>query len=425
MSYYSDGHTALDSKLLERIETPDLKLVLINRILEDGKEDLVVHGNSGSIIFGSHITTLAILIAAGFSASRSCVYFSKQNCVYKVFPSGLKIDLKGISEAVPIASSKMREAESILNKCGWSMIREHQESIQEGHRVAQKEVMKTTEDNDLKYILTYTKDQYGNGRFVTHFIPKQGYTTEFIAVMKWLELKDFNGCPESTYKRCFFTTLDNTQTNNLRNRTADRAHQAYDNLASQFGKAYHLILDADSRLRTVGLQILDIHNTEPIPVITKRPSTTPVLTTPKSRAPDNKTTSEWDIFICHASEDKDRFVRQLATNLRAKGLKVWYDEFTLKVGDSLRQSIETGLAKSRYGIVILSPNFFAKRWPQDELNGLAAKERNGEKVILPVWLDVDERYITQFSPILADRLAAKASYGMSKVVSDLLEAIKS
>jgi DNA-binding MarR family transcriptional regulator len=133
---------------------------------------------------------------------------------------------------------------------------------------------------------------------------------------------------------------------------------------------------------------------------------------------------EWDVFISHATEDKDVFVRQLAKELGLKSLRVWYDEFTLRVGDSLRQSIEKGLAKSRYGIVVLSPNFFAKKWPQDELNGLAVRERRGEKVILPVWLNVDEDYIVSYSPILADRVAAKASDRMAKVISDLLAVIR-
>jgi TIR domain len=72
----------------------------------------------------------------------------------------------------------------------------------------------------------------------------------------------------------------------------------------------------------------------------------------------------WDVFISHASEDKDEFVRPLAAALQASGLLPWYDESALTVGDSLRGKIDEGLAKSRYGIVILSHPFFAKRWPQ-------------------------------------------------------------
>jgi hypothetical protein len=96
---------------------------------------------------------------------------------------------------------------------------------------------------------------------------------------------------------------------------------------------------------------------------------------------------EWDVFISHAKEDQD-FVRPLAGNLRDRGLKVWFDEFTLVVGDSLRRSIDRGLAHSRFGVVVISPNFLRKEWPQKELDGLVAREVNGIKVILPVWHNI-------------------------------------
>jgi hypothetical protein len=112
----------------------------------------------------------------------------------------------------------------------------------------------------------------------------------------------------------------------------------------------------------------------------------------------------WDIFICHAWEDKEEIARPLAEALQQAGLRVWYDEFTLELGDSLRRSINQGLKASRYGVVILSPAFFEKEWPQKELDGLAAKERHGEKVILPVWHNATYDDVEQYSPELADRL---------------------
>lgn len=69
---------------------------------------------------------------------------------------------------------------------------------------------------------------------------------------------------------------------------------------------------------------------------------------------------EWDVFISHASEDKATFVEELASRLEQLGLRVWYDDFTLTVGDHLRESIEMGLANSKYGIVVLSQAFFRK-----------------------------------------------------------------
>jgi len=113
----------------------------------------------------------------------------------------------------------------------------------------------------------------------------------------------------------------------------------------------------------------------------------------------------YDAFICHASEDKKSIVRPLAAALDELRFRVWYDEFELKVGDSLRQSIDKGLVNSRYGIVILSKAFFAKDWPQYELNGLTAREIDGEKVILPVWHGVTKADILQYSPPLADKVA--------------------
>jgi len=73
--------------------------------------------------------------------------------------------------------------------------------------------------------------------------------------------------------------------------------------------------------------------------------------------------TSFDVFVSHASEDKDEFVRDFVKCLQENGLNVWYDEFTLRVGDSLRRSIDNGLRNSRYGIVVLSEAFFSKEWP--------------------------------------------------------------
>ena len=131
----------------------------------------------------------------------------------------------------------------------------------------------------------------------------------------------------------------------------------------------------------------------------------------------------WDVFISHAWEDKDTAARPLADALSKSGLSVWYDEFTLTLGDSLRRSIDRGLAESRYGVVILSPHFFAKSWPQRELDGLTAREISTGKVILPVWHNVTREDIERFSPPLADKLGISTSTGLDSVVREILRAI--
>lgn len=114
---------------------------------------------------------------------------------------------------------------------------------------------------------------------------------------------------------------------------------------------------------------------------------------------------EYHAFISHASEDKDEIARPLAEALIAGGFKIWFDEMELKVGDSLRRSIDRGLAHSRFGVVVFSPAFFAKNWPQYELDGLVAREMTGGKVILPLWHRVTKDEVMKYSPSLADKLA--------------------
>lgn len=130
------------------------------------------------------------------------------------------------------------------------------------------------------------------------------------------------------------------------------------------------------------------------------------------------------LFISHASEDKADFVRPLVTALQQAGFEVWYDEYELTMGDSLLRKIGEGLKTCDFGIVVLSPSFFCKKWPQAELDGLFALETNERKIILPVWKDVNEEDVKAFSPILAGRLGARAENGLNSVVEDVERAVQ-
>ncbi len=133
---------------------------------------------------------------------------------------------------------------------------------------------------------------------------------------------------------------------------------------------------------------------------------------------------DFDVFISHASEDKATFVTPLANALKKHGLKVWFDKFSLKVGDSLHRSIEKGLARSRYGVVVFSPKFLAKNWPMAELDGLFEREMEGNKVILPVWHKVSSARMKKALPILAGKYALRSSDGIESVARSLVETIR-
>jgi len=132
----------------------------------------------------------------------------------------------------------------------------------------------------------------------------------------------------------------------------------------------------------------------------------------------------YDVFISHASEDKANFVRGLADALHDHNVAVWYDEFSLRPGDSLRRSIDHGLSKSRYGVVVLSKAFIGKGWPEWELDGLVQRQNYSKQpVLLPIWLGLSYEEVLDFSPPLADKFAILAEKGLDYVVTELLKVI--
>lgn len=133
---------------------------------------------------------------------------------------------------------------------------------------------------------------------------------------------------------------------------------------------------------------------------------------------------KYDVFISHASEDKGEVVRPLAIALQNKNLKVWYDEFELKIGDSLRQKIDKGLANSRFGIVVLSKNFIRKGWTNYELDGIITKSISGQQVVLPIWHDITKQEVINYSPSLADKVARNtAVYTINEIAEEIAEVI--
>ena len=133
---------------------------------------------------------------------------------------------------------------------------------------------------------------------------------------------------------------------------------------------------------------------------------------------DIDTDPEYDVFISHASEDKDEIVRPLANALVEKGVKVWYDEFEMKIGDSLRRKIDKGLANSRFGIVVISKDFIKKGWTNYELDGIITKAVSGEQILLPIWHNITKEEVIDFSPSLADKIARNTAINTIEEISD-------
>lgn len=112
-------------------------------------------------------------------------------------------------------------------------------------------------------------------------------------------------------------------------------------------------------------------------------------------------------FISHDSRDKELIARPIADGLNSRLCAVWYDEYTLKPGMSLRESIEDGLKNTKKCILVLTKNFLMNTgWTKKEFNSVFTREMIfNEKVIIPIWFDITKEEVYEYSPSLADTFA--------------------
>lgn len=143
----------------------------------------------------------------------------------------------------------------------------------------------------------------------------------------------------------------------------------------------------------------------------------------KTPPPPLSADRQFDFFISHASEDKQDFVAGLAAELTALDAQVFYDDATLKVGDSLRRNIDAGLRNSRYGVVVLSSAFFRKEWTARELDGLTTLEVGGQTRILPIWHKVSKDEVAAYSSVLADKVALNTAVSSVKEIAQELHSM--
>lgn len=139
-------------------------------------------------------------------------------------------------------------------------------------------------------------------------------------------------------------------------------------------------------------------------------------------ATENEELPEYDVFVSHAWEDKESFADEFVKELRNLGAMVWYDTTQMKWGDSMRAKIDDGLKKSRFGVIILSPNYIAdhKYWTKAELDGLFQMESINGKTLLPIWHNLTKQQVMDYSPIIASKLAMSTALMTAQEIANEL-----
>ncbi len=133
---------------------------------------------------------------------------------------------------------------------------------------------------------------------------------------------------------------------------------------------------------------------------------------------------QYDVFLSHASEDKDDVARPLALALRQRGLRVWYDEFELRIGDNLIAKLNAGINASRFGILVLSKAFFGKDWTEYELNTLESLTVTEDYILFPIWHNISVEELRAYRASLANIFArSTATHTIEEIAIEIHEII--
>ena len=129
-----------------------------------------------------------------------------------------------------------------------------------------------------------------------------------------------------------------------------------------------------------------------------------------------------DYFISHASEDKQEFVRDLANQFIRNGATVFYDEYSIKLGDSLFEKINSGIKESKNCILVLSKYFFEKDWTIAELKAIFSLHVTGKIKLIIIYHNISFEEVSDEYPLLADILGVNSNIGFEKVAEKIFEA---
>ena len=133
---------------------------------------------------------------------------------------------------------------------------------------------------------------------------------------------------------------------------------------------------------------------------------------------------KYDVFLSHASEDKEDIARPLALALQQRGLRVWFDEFELRIGDKLIAKLNAGMNASQFGILVLSQNFSGKNWTEYELNTLETMAVSDDYILFPILHNISADELRAYRASLATIIArSTATYTIEEIAIEIHEII--
>jgi hypothetical protein len=181
--------------------------------------------------------------------------------------------------------------------------------------------------------------------------------------------------------------------------------------------------DAKNEIVSTQHKLADISRRRTIPTgVYNKPIEDVYYALDNYRKPEEQETNTlYDVFISHASEDKTDFVNPLVEKLQDIGITVWYDTLEMQWGKGLREQIDNGIKRSKFAIVVLSKSFFKKYWTNRELDGILVKETVTGKTLLPIWYNITQEEVYDYSPTLSGVFAISST---THTIDDICKAFQ-
>jgi hypothetical protein len=398
-----DHHTALRSDVVERVNAGRVAVALVK--LQSGKDDVAftLHVNPTSFTTAG-IQTREWLQLLGFAENSGCKFTGGLQCFSKEVPEGY--DLQNFATAFNDGFTRLEQANSDFEACGfWLPFRRQlsdrarayrQPLSGDGHMVVDSKTMKTTEDDNFRYVFTFVNTGRDKG-FVTHYVPRHPpLSSEVSAVFAYLGLKTYRECPEAGFEPCHYRTLTLFETDNPFDGNVDFAHKSFDEHVTRFSQAVEGLLAANAAAERAGLTFLPIAK----PAERQRNAIVrhigpPIEAKPARKSPtmafDAALPSSFDVAISFAGTER-ALAERLAQKLREAGIAVFYDDFYKEHlwGKNLTAFLDDIYGKkAKLCVVFVSKEYKDRKWTIHELRSAQAKalEQKGDEYILPVRVD--------------------------------------
>jgi TIR domain-containing protein len=400
-----DHHTALRSEVVTRVNAGYVEIVLAK--LQWGKDDaaFTLHVNPTAFTSGG-LQLTDWLASLGFKRNEQCQFSNARQCWSKEVAEDFNV--QDFAAAFNEGFGQLQKAEEGLKECGFWLPGSRElsprarayraELAGDGHKAMSIEPMKKSEDDKFLYHFTFIKTNREKG-FVTHYRPRHPpLSSEVSGVFKFLDLKQFDQCPEFEFEACHYRTLRFLEADNPFDGNVDFAHKSFDAHATRFAPAIEALLAANAAAERVGLTFLTIAN----PKERLREDIVRHIGLPTNPAPASKTIrtldatlpSNFDVAISFAGSERE-LAEKLAEKLRAAGIIVFYDNFYPEQlwGKNLTAFLDVIYRKSaKFCVIFVSKEYKDRQWTNHELRSAQAKalELKGQEYILPVKVDDTE-----------------------------------